>query len=204
MTAPFIRYHLHDQGLTDARAVEDLLTDAEEGTVPLVIDLSGNRITHVTLDALGESPLTPILDLALVGNPIGDRGARSLARGSTFSTVSFLNLANTGITSAGVESLLSEDSVLDLGSLHLSDNLIGDEGIIAIARSPRSCYLTGLSINGVGMTDVGAKALADSPHLGWLETLSAARNEITEVGREALESSTAFAEDRMISLDEDY
>ena len=180
---------LEGQALTDsafAAKISSGLLAADVGR----LQLDGNQLTALSIQALAKSPLTTVRTLSLAGNRMGDEGAAAIAGAALFRGVRELTLYENGLSARGIEALVGDASSLaDLWGLMLSGNPIGDAGVRAIAASPRVGRLQSLVLEKVGMTDEGAAALAESPNLGQLLTLYVGGNALTERGKDALRGS---------------
>ena len=176
------KYNLRNQDLTDAAFVAWLAErEPYNGLTTLVLE--GNRLTGRSLEALATSDIGVLHTLLLGGNPIGDRGAETLASAPGFSAVTILYLSSSGLTPVGLGHLFGGDSVLgSLIDVDLSGNTLGDEGARIIAGSALTGNLTNLYLDETALTDRAAELLADSPHLGKLDYLSLDGNQLTEAG----------------------
>jgi uncharacterized protein (TIGR02996 family) len=156
------------------------------GEAPLLanvrfLDLSSNRLGNSGLYELARSPrLQHLKHLSLVRTDLKDSVAH-LADASWMSGVESLDLSGSGITDAGVVSLVKTPAVRNLVRLDLKSNSLTDVALEAIASSPYLESLAELDVGAcrVGLLGYGAraigrqglKALADSPLFGRLRRL---------------------------------
>jgi hypothetical protein len=133
-----------------------------------------------------------LVDLGVAGNPLGDAGARALARAPLLprllARTPVLDLRHTDLGPVGVQDLLAAGALKAVVALLLDGNRVGDAGLIALTVSglPR---LRELHLARNGITDEGALALAGAPLLNRLTLLDLAENGVSPAGTVALFSS---------------
>jgi Ran GTPase-activating protein (RanGAP) involved in mRNA processing and transport len=152
-----------ESACTDATALELARSPHLKGLVKLC--LVRGQIGPDGAEALTDGSLPHLEELTLRGNPIGDRGALTLARFLQAKGAPSLYLGDTGLTAEGIAALVGSSCLAGLHSLRLYANPIGDAGVAVLAGSPDLASLHELWLNDVTMTDAGGRALLDSPHL---------------------------------------
>ena len=130
--------------------------------------------------------LAQLTSLAIIKNPIGDKGATALATSLHISRLTDLTLWGCNINVRGALALSASPYLTRLNTLMLRSNLLFDAGATALASAPHLAQLTLLDLADNCIGDAGAAALADSPHLAQLTTLRLENNLIGEAGVEAL------------------
>ena len=88
-----------------------------------VLDLSHNTLCDRSVETLVLAAPANLTTLWLYHNDIGDRGTRMLANAPMARNLAELNLAQTGMTDEGAQSLLDSDNLPDLETLYLGQNL---------------------------------------------------------------------------------
>ena len=116
--------------------------------------------------------------LDLTGNSIGNRGVIPEPRPHSLDQLTILCLGDNGITTKGVEALVSSPALSHLEVLDLHSNVrIGNAGLRAIASSHWR-GLRSLDLINTGITLEGAEALASSPVLQNITDLRLSNNEL--------------------------
>ncbi|KAK3279063.1 hypothetical protein CYMTET_13037 [Cymbomonas tetramitiformis] len=180
-----------------ARIVADMLTknsalealcvgDSEfgdEGVAELSIGLSkNNALTSLDLEAKSIGPQgaaslqnalqanTSLKTLQLARNAVGNEGLASLCKGLKPSSITSLDLSETGITGGGAAALgelLGSVPPAHIFRLILSNNSLGPEGGQAIAQGiAKNSMLEELNLHGCELGDVGAAALLQAVQQG--------------------------------------
>jgi len=129
------------------------------------LDLSHNHLDATLHEALAEhaEALTPLRELVLRGNELGDAGVTHLARLPLMRQLRMLDLYHNEIGPDGVRALIDHHALVGLEVLDLSYNDIGDDGALALDH-PSSSRLRRLVI-GPKIPLEGLRTLQSSPHL---------------------------------------
>jgi hypothetical protein len=144
------------------------------------------------VSALAGCPyLTRLTTLRLRGNlRVGDEGVIALASSPHLGKLTYLDLAQTGVTDAGVAALARSPNAAHLRVLNLHPRGAGrvtDAGLRALAESPYLGRLTTLYLNVANdVTDSGVRALVESPNLPCLTYLDFYPFQLSEAGQRAL------------------
>lgn len=199
----FIRYNLASQNFSDSDLLSWLAEQPEHHS-PLILKFNDNLLTEEAVRSLGSSTIGVTHSISFSGNPIGDSGAYYLASAKMFATTEILYLAGTGVTEEGVKHLLGNETLLSsLRILDLSGNKLGDEGLAVLAKSAVTKNITHLYLDDTGCSDQGAIYLASAENFGSLEYLSLSGNQLSVEGRKALETSTSFANEIEIFIEDE-
>ena len=140
---------------------------------------------------LATNGMSPLQELQLGRNSIGDESVRALVGGlgrRALPALKGLWLQGNEIGSAGAAALaaaLSLGAMPSLARLHLGSNMLGDQGAAALASVSPSLTTLGLSSNQIGDDGV-ASLLANKKLCESLERLYLGDNQITEAGCAAL------------------
>ena len=146
-------------------------------------DLEGLRIAHlrhqlVHLEGLGSILAAPwlegLVELALDGNLLGDRGARAITRRAPLPRLDRLSLRAVGMARGGLLRLLDSSLMLRLRALDVARNDLGWRCAPAIAARGARCVrlqTLGLRRTGLGPEDAGplGDLLARAPALTSLD-----------------------------------
>jgi Leucine-rich repeat (LRR) protein len=164
------RLELIDKKLTDAQ-LEKMIADGKVAPDVVELDLSTNQLTARALELLAKK-LNNVQSLAMHENPLGDDGAKVLARETVFRGVNQLGLGYTKLTLAGFQALFAKDSKLTgpVGLL-VEGNPIGDAGLDALLASRFAPHIQTLGLSDTGITDASAKkiTLKALPNLSHLD-----------------------------------
>ncbi|HWO25982.1 MAG TPA: hypothetical protein VNO30_44950 [Kofleriaceae bacterium] len=180
------RFEVVNQKLTDAE-LEKMIAAGKLASAVVEVKLSSNQLTAHALELLAKSPLVQLQLLDIYDNPIGDAGAKVIAREPLYRGVDKLNLGHTGMTLAGVQALIGKDSKLTgPTSLQIQGAQLGDAGLDALLASRFAKHLTTLNLSKTGITDAGAKRLAESKALPSLTYLDVSRNQLSPASVAAL------------------
>ncbi len=166
------------------------------GPTTNVLDLSGNRLTPRSIEALGSLDLPMLTSLTLDGSPIGDEGLLVLGRAATFRQLRTLSVARTGITAEGLAAFLATAPPA-LTNLSLDGNNIGDAGARALAGYKAGW--TTLGLRAVGLSSQGASDLAGSGALDRCSYLDVADNGLDEASTDALWKPVSIASGQVVT-----
>jgi uncharacterized protein (TIGR02996 family) len=119
----------------------------------------------------------------------GDAGVRLLARAPFLPHLRELNLADNGITPAGVRAFFAPARMSQLRVLRLRFNALGDDGVAGLASALEGTAIEHLYLESNHIGDAGARALAAAPFLSRLGSLHLDNNGITDTGAKALAES---------------
>ncbi len=140
------------------------------------LDISGNRLTWLSLDTLRTSAVLDSLgELDLSDNNLGPEGLAALEE-VPLPNLRALHLARTRPAVEGVAVLTAAGFFRELRALSLAGNILGPEAALDLAGAPGNLLALDLSDNRVG--DTGALALAQSGHLSELLYLNLTGNAI--------------------------
>lgn len=144
------------------------------------------------LDAfLGYPELGKLRRLNLRGTPIGDDGAKLLARCAYLSRLEELKLPCTELGNAGAGALAASPHLRFLEVLVLRANpSLGDPGVQALAASPYLKALRTLNLGSTGVGDLGVEDIAKG--FGGLEELVLSDTRITAKGLSELVETLGF------------
>ena len=143
--------------------------------------------------------LTNLNTLTLSNNNITDKGCAAFAQ-TNAEQISWLDLSNNKIGSAGVSAIAGAQQFANLEVLDLALNKnISGSAATAIANSPYMSRLTELNLYWGDIGRYGAEALAKSAHVTKLEKLVIANSRIKDDGLVALVESPNMA--NLIHLD---
>jgi Ran GTPase-activating protein (RanGAP) involved in mRNA processing and transport len=148
-----------DRGLTD-KDLDKLIAAGRVRADMVEVKLPSNRLTAHAVQTLARSPLKQLQALDLYDNPIGDAGARVIAKEPVFRGVNLLNLGHTGMTRSGVQALLADDAMLTgPTTLQLHGIPLGDAGLAFLLKSRFAKHLSNLNLSKTGITTAGARGL---------------------------------------------
>jgi hypothetical protein len=189
------RVDLSDKKLSDAAFGKRLAAGAV-GPKTNALDLSGNRLTHTSIQALGKLDLATLTSLTLDGNKIGDEGLRLLGTLPAFAQLRTLHLAHTGVTADGLATFLRTPPPA-LTNLGLNGNAVGDAGAASLAAHPTGW--TTLGLRDVGLTAAGAKALLAGDALDGCSYLDVAGNGLDTATTDALWKPVSLASGEVVT-----
>jgi uncharacterized protein (TIGR02996 family) len=173
--------HIGDTG------VNAILETAVPGRLRTLV-VNGNELSPDWLIRWSHSPLVRELRIfSLGGNPVGDRGAQSLAA-VTRARWRHLDLGNCGVSEAGFETLANSAALANLIELDMSLCRIGVGGVRALVNSPHLGQLQRLRLSLCQLPDEAGRCLADAPALDRVYYLDLARNDFSEATIDALKS----------------
>jgi hypothetical protein len=122
------------------------------------LGLRATRLTPAGAVTIARSSgLADVTDLDVSVNPLGDDGSGALLAG--FPNLTRLDLANAGLTDAGVARLLALPGVGRIRHLSLAWNPCGDAAVAAFAAGPAVVGLGSLDMTGTRITRAGLAAL---------------------------------------------
>ncbi|MEU9024587.1 hypothetical protein [Actinomadura sp. NPDC048394] len=165
------------------------------------LDLSRNRIGTTGARRLATDARMPALEhLDLSGRkgaspyygrsdvqPIGDAGAEAWASSPNASTLTYLNIAATGLGVDGLVALMRSERLRNLNTLDLSHNPV-DGWPEALANAPVWRTLRTLDVTECGLDDDDIEALAATTSAPYLRGISLAYNSVGSRGMRALAS----------------
>jgi uncharacterized protein (TIGR02996 family) len=170
--------------LLDSVCARELLSSPHLGRLQK-LGLSGLGLAAIDF-VLPRPDLVPDLTaLDLGSNHLGDEEVEHLVTTALCRRLRWLELANNGLTDAGVEALTS-GRLAEVRSLGLSWNSVGVPGVRALARSPSWPRMENLDLSFNPVGDSGARELLAAPRPGELTTLSLVESTISEPLQQAL------------------
>ena len=122
--------------------------------------------------------LTQLTDLQLNDAEIGVPGIEALFNSPNLANVRFLDISDNRLGARGARIIADSKYLPHLRSLLIMDCEIGDEGCIDLMKSPNIEKLTDLMMDENGLTDRGAKAILDTPYLQRSEDITLSDDEI--------------------------
>lgn len=158
------------------------------GAADLVADLAAGEF------------LAGMTALDLRENPLGDRGAITLAGSPGLARLRFLDLRTAGVGAAGARALASSPHLGELTSLDLGGNSLGDEGVEAFTGAMRLPKLARLDLSRNNLTSASARCLAACGKLGTLEVLRLPGNHLLREDIALLAGSPALARVRVLDV----
>ena len=145
------------------------------------------RIAETGAGVMSES-MRALRDLYMPENYIKSVGLTSLARSSSFASISRLDVSHNGIDDDGAIAIAESPHAIGLRSLVLTGNSIGPEGTIALANSPYLAGLVHLDLCDNLVDHTGLDALVASTRLPALQRLGLSRNSLGTGVYESFES----------------
>jgi uncharacterized protein (TIGR02996 family) len=161
------------------------------------LNFSECKIGSQGMLALTKARLPHLRRLRLYKNPIGDRGAISLAQSASLPNLHYLDLSETRIGNKGIVALSNAHHLRQLSQLDLVGNQIEAEGAKALASAVFP-QLTMLALGRNSIHDEGLQAIVHSPHYV-LEDLGLYLSCVSDSGISALADS--HNSDRLTRLD---
>lgn len=123
------------------------------------LDLGGNLLPPPAAEPLAACS-SPLRDLILWGNQLGDAGVELLVQGPGLATLESLDLRGNQIGDSGAAALAAAP-LTRLRELNLADNHIGPDGAAALARGSGLPALTRLVLWGNPIGEFGTALLRD-------------------------------------------
>ena len=162
--------------LTHLRKLKiEIPADKIAGASSLVASASFEKLITLDLGTLDETALKILIrsndlprlvELPLVGCPIGDGGIKALAESRLANQLTKLEFVDTNMTDAGLITIVNSSLMARLKRprLILNSNQIGDTGLTALAQSEQLLNFTELALRNNQVGDEGIRALAESPY----------------------------------------
>lgn len=189
---PAIEFPCYEVGVAECSALANVLRTSPFASIRR-IDLSDNKIGVMGVRQLAQKLLLPCKgpteELNVKGNALGDQGLEELAEavGRKEYKLKILNVADNGITNAGVSKLSSTlDSNSSLEELNLSCNGVSCQGMAQLATVLRKekTKISRLNLSWNNLGDDGVASLASARQ----STINLAWNNITIKGIHSLVS----------------
>ena len=138
------------------------------------------------IEVLGLPELAQLVELHVVGVPLGTRGLTALLDSPYLSNLAVLSLRRAGITSFGANELAMSHQISSLVKLDLEENPIGPDGLAALLACPQLDGLRALNLVQTDLDPSAGRALATSPLVGHLQRLDLSQNALGDDGARAL------------------
>ena len=146
------------------------------------------------------SHLVNVRELALDRNKLDDAGVEALARSAMLTNLDRLTLSKNNITDTGCAAF-TQTNAEHISWLDLSNNKIGSAGVAAIAGAPQFANLEVLDLAlNKHITGTAAIAIANSPYMSNLSELNLYWGDIGVHGAEALAASEHVASLRKLVI----
>jgi uncharacterized protein (TIGR02996 family) len=159
------------------------------------VDLAG-------VEALAAGQFRALKSLGLAAGTFGAAGMLALAAAPWFTNLEQFTASNCGSGDAGAHAL-AEAGFLALRELDLADNGLTDAGVSALVRSKAATKLTKLNVSNNPFGLLGTKALAGT-NLPALEELDLSRADIGRPGAQALAASPYLKNLKRLVVSEEF
>ena len=167
------------------------------------LDLGGNRISAADIKSLDKARCFENLEhLRLIDNPIGNGGAKYLAKKRNLSSLKSLDIKMTNIDDKGLGFFASQDmpNLTKLGIGWWFGTNPTDIGIRKLLDRGRLSNLTELDLTGWEMPKQVVQTIASAPELGNLKVLRLGNTKINDQTADILASSEHLTELDLLDL----